>query len=103
MIAVHLGGRSDQDALAEAMAMLEHELCATEIRDERPDGLLDDQAHPHRRGKVIDDVAAVDQLVHHCRLQDAVDDQVEAVAIAEVLDVLQRPGERSSRAQTSQP
>ena len=45
MIAVYLGGRSDQDALAEAVAMLEHELGATEIRDERPDGVLDDQAH----------------------------------------------------------
>ena len=89
VIAVDLGGRSDQDALAEAMAMLEDELCATEIRDERPHGLLDDQAHPNRCGKVIDDVAAVDQLVHHRRLQDAVDDQVEAVAIAKVLDVLQ--------------
>ena len=89
VIAVDLGGRSDEDALVEAVAMLEDELRATEIRDERPDGLLHDQPHPNCCGEVIDDVAPVDQLVHHRRLEDAVDDEVEAVAIAKVIDVLQ--------------
>ena len=92
MIAVDLGGGGDQDALAEAVAVLEHDLGAAKVRDERLHGLLDDQPHPDRCGEVIDDVAAVDELVDHGRLEDAVDDQVKAVAVAEVLDVLQRAG-----------
>jgi hypothetical protein len=45
------------------VAILENELRATEIRDECPNRLLDDQSHADRSGQVVDDVAAIHELI----------------------------------------
>ena len=71
--------------------MLEHELGAPKIRHERPNRLLDDQPHTDCSRQVIDDVAAIHELVDDRRLEDAVDDEMKALTVAEMLDVLQRP------------
>ena len=92
VVAVDLGGRGDENALVEPMAVLEDDLRAAEIRDECAHRLVDDQPHPDRSREVVDDVAAVDELVDDGRLQNAVDDQMKPVAITEMLDVLQRAG-----------
>jgi hypothetical protein len=92
VVAVHLGGRRDQHPLAEEVAVLEHDLGALEVRHEGVHGLLDDQAHPHRRCEVVDDVAAVDELVDDRAVEHGVDDEVELVAIAQMLHVRERPG-----------
>ena len=78
VVAVDLGGRGDEDALAEGVRVLEHDLGAAEVGDERPHGLLDDEPHADRGGEVVDDVAAVDELVHDRRREHRVDDEVEA-------------------------
>jgi hypothetical protein len=90
MVAVDLGRRGDEDPLAERMGMLEDELRPAQVRDQRANGLFDDQPHTHGCGEVIDDVAAVDELVDGGRVQHRVDDEVEARAIAQVGDVLER-------------
>ena len=92
MVAVDLGGRGDQHALAEAVAVLEHDLGAAQVRDERLHRLLDDQPHADRRGEVVDDVALVDELVDDRPVQHRVDDEVEVRAVAEMLDVVERSG-----------
>ena len=92
VVAVHLRRRGDEDALAEAVAVLEHDLGAAQVRHERLHRLLDDEPHADRRCEVVDDVALVDELVDDRPVQDGVDDEVELVAVAEVLDVVERSG-----------
>ena len=67
--------------------MLEHDLRALEVRDERVDGLLDDEPDAHRGCEVIDDVALVDELVDHGAVEHRVDDEMEVAIPAQVLDV----------------
>ncbi len=86
-VAVHLRRRRDEHALAEAVAVLEHVLRPLDVRDERVHRLLDDQADADRRGEVVDDVAAVDELVDDGRLENGVDDEVEVAAVAQMRDV----------------
>ena len=87
VVAVDLGGRGDQHALAEAVAVLEHGLGALHVRDERAHRLLDDQAHADRGGEVVDDVALVHELAHDRGREHRVDDQVVVAPVAEMLDV----------------
>ncbi len=87
MVAVHLRGRRDEDALAKPVAVLEHRLGALHVRDERANGLLDDQPDADRGRKVVDDVAAVHELVHDRLREDGVDDEVEVASVHQVLDV----------------
>ena len=63
VVAVDLGRGGDQHALAEAVAVLEHDFRAFEVRDERVHGLLDDQPDADGGGEVIDDIALVHELV----------------------------------------
>ncbi len=86
-VAVDLGRRRDEHALPELVAVVEDVLRALDVRDERAHRLLDDQPHADRRGEVIDDVAAVHELVHDRRLEHGVDDEVEVAALAQVCDV----------------
>ena len=65
VVAVHLGARGDEDALAEVVAVLEHDLRALDVRDHRVHGLFDDQPHADRRRQVVDHVDAVDELADH--------------------------------------
>ena len=90
VVAVDLGRRGDEHALAEAGAVVEHDLRPLEVRDERVDGLLDDQPHADRRRQVVDDVALVHELVDDRRLEHRVDDEVEVLAGHQVLDVPHR-------------
>jgi hypothetical protein len=55
-------------------------------------GWLDDEPYAHGRRQVVHDVALVDELVDHRPVQDGVDDEVETVPFAEMLDVLERAG-----------
>ena len=80
MVAVDLRGRGDEHALAEPGAVVEHDLGALEVRDERVHRLLDDQPHADRRRQVVDDVALVHELVDDRRLEHRVDDEVEVAA-----------------------
>ena len=93
VVAVDLGGGGDQHALAEAVAVLEHDLGALEVRDERVHRLLDDQPHADGRGEVVDDVALVHELVDDAELEHGVDDEVEVRR--------SRRGARRSRASRS--
>ena len=92
VVAVDLGGRGDQHALAEPVAVLEDDLGATQVRHERLHGLLDDQTDADRRSEVVDDVALVDELVDDRPVEHGVDDEMESVTIPEVLDVVERSG-----------
>ena len=65
MVAVDLRGGRDEDALAEAGAVLEDGLRPTNVREERMDGLLDDEPDADRGREVIDDVALVHELTEH--------------------------------------
>ena len=78
--------------MLEPVAVLQHDLGAAQVRDERVHGSLDDQAHADRGGEVVDDVAPVDELVDDRALEHAVDDEVEAAPVAQVLDVRERSG-----------
>ena len=90
VVAVHLRGRRDEHALAEAVAVLENDLGAAQVRHERLHRLFDDESHSDGRGQVVHDVALVDELVDDRPVENGVDDEVEAVAIAKVLDVVER-------------
>ena len=92
MVAVDLGGRGDEHPLAEGVGVLQDELRPAEVRHERAHRLLDDQPHADGGGEVVDDVAAVDELVDGGRVQHRVDDEVEARPVAQVRDVLERAG-----------
>ena len=61
-LAVHLGGRRDDDQLLLLVRVLEHDLGAVHVGLDRVDRLLDDQLHADGRGEVEHDVAVVDQL-----------------------------------------
>ena len=82
-VAVDLRGRRDEHPLAEAVAELEHGLGALDVRDQRVDGLLDDQPHADRGREVVDDVALVDELVDDRRREHRVDDEVEVRPLAQ--------------------
>ena len=71
--------------------MVENDLCALDVRHERVHWLFDDEAHTDCGRQVVDDVAAVHELVHHGRLQDRVDDEVEIAPLAQVRDVTLGP------------
>ncbi len=90
VVAVHLRGRGDEHALVEAVRVLQHDLRPAEVRDERLDGLLDDQSNADRGREVIDDVALVDELVDGGVREHRVDDQVEVRVAPEMLDVRER-------------
>ncbi len=92
VVAVDLRGRGDQDALAEAVALVEHVLGALHVRHERAHRLLDDQAHADGRGEVVDDVALVDELVHDGTREHRVHGEVEIAVLHQVLDVPARAG-----------
>ena len=92
VVAVDLGGRRDQDALAEAVAVVEHDLGALDVRDHRVHRLLDDQAHADGGGEVVDDVALVDELADDRPGEHRVDDEVEARVLAQVGDVVDAAG-----------
>ena len=94
VVAVDLGGRGDQDALAEPVTVLEDDLGATQVRHERLHGLLDDQTDTHRRGEVVDHVAFVDELVDDRPVEYGVHDEMKSVTIPEVLDVVERSGRK---------
>ena len=99
VVAVDLRGRGDEDALAEAVAVVEHDLRSLDVRDERVHGLLDDQPDADGGREVVDDVALVDELVDDGRLQHRVDDEVEvAAARAGARRSSSEPVERSSSA-----
>ncbi len=87
MVAVHLGARGDQHRLLEAGAVLEHVLGSLHVRQQRSAGLLDDQAHADGGREVVDRVAPVHELADDGRGEHRVDDEVEALAIAEVGDI----------------
>jgi hypothetical protein len=91
VVAVYLRGGCDENPLAEAMAVLEHDLGAAQVRDERLHGLLHDESHAHSGCQVVDDVALVDELVDRRPVEDGVDHEVEPVPLSEVLDVVERP------------
>ena len=92
VVAVDLRGRRDQDALAEAVALVEHVLRALHVGHERAHRLLDDQPHADRRGEVVDDVALVDELVDDRAREHRVHREVEVAALHQVLDVPARAG-----------
>ena len=98
VVAVDLAGRRDQHALAEAVAVVEHDLGALDVGDDRADGLLDDEAHADGRGQVVDDVALVHELVDDRRREHGVDDEVEVVAVEQVGDVVAASPSRGRRA-----
>ena len=87
MVAVDLGARRDQHRLLEARAVLEHVLGALHVREQRAARLLDDQAHADGSGQVVDDVAPVHELADDGLREHGVDDEVEALAVAELGDV----------------
>ena len=87
MIAVDLGAGRDQHRLLEPRAVLEHVLGALHVRQQRAAGLLDDQADADGRGQVVHDVAAVHELADDGLREHRVDDEVEALAVAELSDV----------------
>jgi hypothetical protein len=84
VVPVHLRARGDQHRLLETGAVLEHVLGALHVRQQCPAGLLDDQAHSHSGCQVIDRVATVHKLADDGRGEHRVDDEVEALALAEL-------------------
>jgi hypothetical protein len=74
MVAVDLGGRSNEHALAEPGAVLEDVLRSLDVCQHRADRLIYDEAHPDRRRQVVDDVALVDELADHGRRENGLDD-----------------------------
>ena len=87
MVAVHLGAGRDQHWFLEARAVLEHVLGALNVRQQRPAGLLDDQADADGRGQVVHDVAPVHELADDRLREHRVDHEVEAFPVAEPRDV----------------
>jgi hypothetical protein len=69
------------------VAVLEDDLGALDVGDQRAHGLLDDQAHAHGRRQVDDDVALVHELVHDRGREDGIDHEVEVPPFAELGDV----------------
>ena len=86
-LAVHLGGRGDQHALALGLSQLQHDLGAANVGLDGAHRAVHDQAHAHGRRQVIDDVAQVDQFRHQMRVGDAVDVIGELGMDLEVLNV----------------
>ena len=76
-VAVDLRGRGDEHALAEAVAVVEDDLGALDVRDERAHGLLDDEPHADRRARDGRRRRNVHELVHDRRLEHRVDDEME--------------------------
>jgi hypothetical protein len=72
------------------MAVLEHDLRAAQVRDEGLDRLFDDQPHADSGREVVHDVAFVDELVDGRPVEYRVDDEMEPLSVAKMLDVLQR-------------
>jgi hypothetical protein len=89
VVAVDLGARRNQDALAEPACVIENILRALHVRDHRANWVLDDQPYADRGREVVDDLALVDQLVYNRRGEHRVHDQVEARVLAKVVDVLE--------------
>ena len=89
MVAVDLRRRCDQHALPEAVAVLEHDLGALEVRDQGVHRLLDDEPDADGRCKVVDDITLVYELVDDSAVEHGIDHEVEVVA-GQVLDVRQR-------------
>jgi hypothetical protein len=92
VVAVDLGARRDEHALAELAAVAEHGLGSLDVRDHRVDRLFDDQPDADRRGQVVDDVALVDDLAHDRGREHGVDYEVEVAPVPEVGDVVERAG-----------
>ena len=92
VVAVHLGCRREQHALAEAVRVLEDDVRPPHVRAEGAHRLLDDEPNSYRGREVVDDIAPVNELVDHGRRQDRVDDEVEIGALAKVRDILERAG-----------
>jgi len=72
--------------------VVEHVLRSLDVRHERVHGLLDDEAHADRGREVVDDVAAMHELVHDRRLEHRVDDEMEVAPVAQMRDVSLGPG-----------
>jgi hypothetical protein len=87
VIAVDLGAGRDQHRLLESCAVVEHVLGALHVRQQRTAGLLDDQADADGRGQVVHDVTAVHELADDGLREHRVDDEMEALAVAELRDV----------------
>ena len=67
--------------------MVEDVLRPLDVRHERVHRLLDDEAHADRGRQVVDDVAAMHELVHDRRLEHRVDDEMEVAPVAQVRDI----------------
>ena len=89
MVAVDLRRRCDQHALPEAVAVLEHDLGALEVRDQGVHRLLDDEPDADGRCKVVDDITLVYELVDDGGLSTESTTRWICVA-GQVLDVRQR-------------
>ncbi len=92
MVAVDLGGRGDEDGLAEAPARVEDGLGALEVDPQGADGLLDDRLDADGGREVVDDVDLVHELGDDRGVQHAVDHEMEVGVVGEVGDVLQAAG-----------
>ena len=90
MVAVDLRRRCDQHALPEAVAVLEHDLGALEVRDQGVHRLLDDEPDADGRCKVVDDITLVYELVDDGAVEHGIDHEVEVCVAGQVLDVRQR-------------
>jgi hypothetical protein len=82
VVAVDLGARRHEDALAELAAIAEHGLGPLDVRNHGVHGLLDNETNADRCGQVIDDVALVHDLTDDRRREHGVDDEVEVRAVA---------------------
>jgi hypothetical protein len=103
VVAVDLARRGDQHALVEAVAVLEHELGAAHVRDERVHGLLDDEPDSDGGCHVEDDVALVHELVDDGGLEDGVHHRWKSHRSWRCATFAPVEVERSSSAKTSQP
>jgi hypothetical protein len=90
MVAVDLGRRGHKHAFAKAVAVIEDDLRALDVRDQRMHGLLDDQADADRGSQVVDDIALVNELVNDRRRKHRVHDEVIVPTLAEMCHIFDR-------------
>ena len=91
-LAVDLRRRRDEDELLLLCGVPQDHLGAVHVGLDRVHGLLDDQLHAHRGRQVEDHVGAIDELGDDRVVEDGVDRVVEALALLEMGDVVDRSG-----------
>jgi hypothetical protein len=72
--------------------LLEDDLAAPDVGRQALQRLVDDQLHADRGRQVEAQVRPAHDVVHQVGVEDAAEHELDVVALAQVLDVLQAPG-----------